>query len=126
MKVSTYYIFSSYIHRDTGFHCVFIRWCKCLNQSVITWKNKYKIFCTPHFMTFYDIFSAVALHNLVTSTRYGFSAKYPGLCERSVKPSLNEVHVRRCQIDDWVYKGQLILEAIFLGFSCPKKQNKFL
>ena len=53
--------------------------------------------------TFYDIFSAVALHNLVTSTRYGFSAKYPGLCERSVKPSLNEVHVRRCQIDDCVF-----------------------
>ena len=52
---------------------------------------------------FYDIFSAVALHNLVTSTGYGFSAKYPGLCERSVKPSLNEVHVRRCQIDDCVF-----------------------
>ena len=91
------YIFCSYINRDTDFRpLVFIRWCKCLNQSVITWKN-------TEFSAFYDIFSAVALHNLVTSTRYGFSAKYPGLCERSVKPSLNEVHVRRCQIDDCVF-----------------------
>ena len=96
--MSTYYSFFSYIKKDIGFLYVFIR-CKCLNQNVITWKKYIQNFCTPHFMTFYDIFSAVALHNLVTSTRYGFSAKYPGLYERSVKPSLNEVHVRGCQTD---------------------------